>query len=70
MDEGDTTKSTVELLKEYSQIVVLSFCPEYQERARKIINELKRRGALSDTKRHLELVPRRVWKRHLRLVRS
>ncbi len=67
MDEGDTTKSTVELLKEYSGIVVLSFCPEYQERAREIVVELKRRRVLSETKRPLELAPRRVRFRNARL---
>jgi hypothetical protein len=70
MDDDDTETPTTQLLEEYSRIVVLSFCPEYHARAKEIIDELKRRGALNDTKRHLELVPRRVWKRHLRLVRS
>ena len=68
MDDGDTQKTTRELIEEYSRVVVLSFLPECQSRAEDIIDELKRRGALSDTKRHLELVPRR--KRNLRLVRS
>jgi hypothetical protein len=66
MDEDDTMKSTVELLEEYSRIVVLSFCPDYQKRAREIIDELKRRRLLSETKRPLGLASRRIRNGHAR----
>ena len=69
MGEDDTTKSTVELLKEHSRIVLLSFRPQYQKRAREIIDELKRRRVLSEKKRPLEPAPRRSRNGRLRVVR-
>jgi hypothetical protein len=70
MDADDTKKPTAELIEEYSRVVVLGFLAEYQSRAKEIIDELKRRGVLSETKRPLELVPRRRQNRRLRIVRS
>jgi hypothetical protein len=70
MDEDDTIKSTVELLEEYSRIVVLSFCPDYQKRAREIIDELKRRRVLSETKSPLGLASRRIRIGRLRVMRT
>jgi hypothetical protein len=70
MDEDDTIKSTVELLEEYSRIVVLSFCPDYQKRAREIIDELKRRRVFSETKSPLGLASRRIRIGRLRVMRT
>jgi hypothetical protein len=68
--DDDTEKPTRELIEEYSRAVVLSFRPECRTRALEIIDELTRRGVLSETKRPFETVPPRRRKRHLRIVRS
>ena len=70
MNDDDTKRTTRELIEEYSRVGILSFRSECHSRARKIINELNRRGVLLETKRPLELVPRRRQNRHLRIVRS
>jgi hypothetical protein len=50
MSQDDSAKSTEELLEEYSQIVTLTTQPQYALRVRMIMDELRRRGALSGEK--------------------